>query len=177
MIDLFQHILWCSLWLCKELTAINSVTRHTSKHPFNITGICLSRNMSAILHIYVPMHFFPSLHIDPTLLHTSVKNQLSVTFIFHSTVELLSGTNMPPKCQNVYHMPKLLKVHQWGKCANIYATYEVTPTDDVASHCTQMTMRWANSQLHILSLPLGQISQNDCNSFLDFLWQHFCKHT
>ena len=37
-------------------------------------------------------------------------------------------------------MPKLLHVHQWGKYANIYATYELTGITYVNwKHCTQTT--------------------------------------
>ena len=28
-----------------------------------------------------------------------------------------------PQMPDIYHMPKLLNIHQWGKYANKYATY------------------------------------------------------
>ena len=33
------------------------------------------KNMPTTLQIYVPLYYYLSLHIDPTLLHTSIKNQ------------------------------------------------------------------------------------------------------
>ena len=50
-----------------ELNAMNIVTMTTGMHIFHITGICPSANM--------PLHFDYSLHIDPTFLHLSIKNQ------------------------------------------------------------------------------------------------------
>ena len=58
-----------------ELNAINNVFRSTGVHTFHIIDICPLTNMSAILLIYVTLHFYCSLHIDPTLLHMSTKNQ------------------------------------------------------------------------------------------------------
>ena len=56
-----------------ELTAINNVTRSTGMHAFHIIGICPSTNTSATLHKYFSLHFYCSLHINPTLVHTSIK--------------------------------------------------------------------------------------------------------
>ena len=70
----------------------------------------------------------------------------------------------------IWYMPKLLDVHQWGMYDNIQATYEVAPINYRVNYCTQMmtmTMQddddnandYATAQLHILSWPLGQLSQ------------------
>ena len=37
-----------------------------------VSQICPS---NATLHIYVPLYFYHTFHVDPTLLHTSIKNQ------------------------------------------------------------------------------------------------------
>ena len=58
----------------------------------------------------------------------------TATRMYHSTAKNVPATNMPLKC----HMPKLLDVHLWKKHANIYATYEVAPINDVARITTQM---------------------------------------
>ena len=76
---------------------------------------------------------------------------------------------MPLKCQK-YDMPKLLDVHLWGKCANVYATYKIAPIKDkmrIIVHrqwqIMTMTMMQDNddetsAQLHIPSWPHGQIN-------------------
>ena len=60
-----------------------------------------------LLHCtYVPLHFYCILHIEPTLLHTSIENQWTETFIYHTTAKYVLKTNMPFKyhvytiCQN-----------------------------------------------------------------------------
>ena len=71
-----------------------------------------------IAHIYVPLHFYCSLHVDLAFLHTSFKNQQTATFIYYSTAEYVPATNIPLKC----HIPILLEVHLLGTYANLYAT-------------------------------------------------------
>ena len=44
-------------------------------HTFHIIFTCLWTNMSATLHIYVPLYFYWSLHVDPTLFHIPVKQE------------------------------------------------------------------------------------------------------
>ena len=57
-----------------------------------------------------------------------IKNQLTATFIYHTTAKYLPATHMPLKCQ----MPKLLDVNLWWKYANIYAMDEVAVINDIA---------------------------------------------
>ena len=51
-----------------ELTAINNVMRDTDIHTFHPIAIWLWTNMSATLHIYFPLHYYCSLHIDPHII-------------------------------------------------------------------------------------------------------------
>ena len=46
------------------------------------------------LHIYVPLHFYCSLHTDPTI------TKQTATFIYYAIVIDVPATNMPLK----YHM-------------------------------------------------------------------------
>ena len=73
--------------------------------------------MPATLHIYVPLHFYYSLDMDPKLLHTSIKIN---KFQYLLTVLLQNMCLQKYASQRPYvsHMPKLLKVHQWEKYAN-----------------------------------------------------------
>ena len=77
--------------------------------------------MPVTLHIHVPLHYFCSLHIEPTLLRISVKRKKKCPMLLPHTCQ-----------QEICHIPKLLNVHLWGKNANVYVTYEVAPINDVA---------------------------------------------
>ena len=55
--------------------------------------------MPFILHIYILPHFYCNLHIDLTLLHTSIKNHQTAIFIYHTTAKYVPTTNMSLKCQ------------------------------------------------------------------------------
>ena len=48
----------------------------------------------------------------PTLLHTSIKNQHTATFIYHITAKYVPATNVPIKC----NVANLFKMHQWEEC-------------------------------------------------------------
>ena len=58
--------------------------------------------MPTIAHV-CPTELYCSLHINPTLLHTSTKNQSTETFIYHTTAKYMSSANMPPNA--TCHMP------------------------------------------------------------------------
>ena len=63
-------------------------------------------------------------HINPTLLHTSIKNQYTTTLIYHTTVKYVQATNVPLKC-------------------HISATYELSGINHVtrsAVHQTTITL-------------------------------------
>ena len=97
-----------------------------------------------------------------TLLYTSIKAQLTTTFIYHTTTNYMSEANTPLKC------------HKYGICSNyltciyggsipIYMPHmklhpliissESLYTDGVTNNDE------ATAQLHILNWPLGKISQ------------------
>ena len=54
--------------------------------------------MPAILPKYIALHYYCSLHIDLTLLHTSIKYQYTTIFIYYTTTKYMPATNMPLKC-------------------------------------------------------------------------------
>ena len=64
-----------------------TMQQDTLVYMFHNTDICPRTNTPDILHIYVPLHCYCSLHIDPTLLHISVKKKKKqiVTLIYHAT--------------------------------------------------------------------------------------------
>ena len=68
--------------------------------------------MPATLHIYVSLHCYCNLHIDPTFLHISVKPQQNETLIYYSIAIYVPATNMPLK----WH---LLATSQITQCASI----------------------------------------------------------
>ena len=53
--------------------------------------------MPPTLQIYVPLHFYFSLHVDPTLLHIFIKK--AATIIYQSIAQYVPASNMPLKCQ------------------------------------------------------------------------------
>ena len=68
------------------------------------------KRMPTIFHIYAPLHFFCSLHIDCTLLHTSIKNKEPAKFIYQRIAKYVP----PIKCPSnpyICHMLKVLVVH------------------------------------------------------------------
>ena len=69
---------------------------------------------------------------------------------------------------HISYMPKLLDVHQWGRYANIYATYKLISTNLVTRSTVHKWHRMTTMHsdhndttawLHILTWPLDQISQ------------------
>ena len=84
--------------------------------------------MPPTLHTYVPLQFYYSLHIDPTILHISKINKLQ-----HLLIKLLQNIQqICPQMAKIWHMPKLLDMNLWGKYANIHVTYEVASIDNIA---------------------------------------------
>ena len=83
--------------------------------------------MPATLHVYVPLHLYCSLHINSPLLYTSINNQVTATFIYHSIAKYV-----PPKIctSNATNMPYAqITLHAFvGKYANICVTYDAVPT-------------------------------------------------
>ena len=49
----------------------------------------------------------------------------------HIIVKYVPATNMAFKCHKYGKCPKYLTLHLSGKYANLYATYEVAPINDV----------------------------------------------
>ena len=81
-----------------QLTAINNVTTSTGIYTFHIFWHMPLNNMSATLHIYFLLHFYCSIHIDPTLLYVKVKTQQTATFNYNAITIYVPIIDMPLKC-------------------------------------------------------------------------------
>ena len=68
--------------------------------------------MPDTLHVYVPLHYFCSLHIDSTLLNTFVKNQIACNIHLPYYYKICYSNKYGPQGQ----MPKAHDVPLWGKC-------------------------------------------------------------
>ena len=98
------------------------MTRSTGTHTFHITGMCSRTNKPATLTIYILLYFYCSLLIDPTLLHTSVKNKK----MQHLLTKLLQNMCQTEICpSNVICMPYAL-IMQCASIGEVCATYELT---------------------------------------------------
>ena len=69
---------YVSIYTSHEPNAISNMTRSTGVNTFHMTDLCPGANIHATLHMHVPF-----LHIDPTFLHISLKNQQNATLIQH----------------------------------------------------------------------------------------------
>ena len=87
--------------------------------------------MPATFHIYIPLHFYCSRHIDSTLLHISVtinKLQQYFTILLHNLCKKNYTLQIPEK----WFVPKLHDIHLWGNMP-IYMTHmKLLPYNDVA---------------------------------------------
>ena len=140
------------------LNAITNVTKSTGIHTFDITYICPWTNMPITLHIYVPLNFYCSLHMDHSLLHTPIEiNKLKHLFII-----LLQNMCQQPMSLLECHMYAIYQYYLMcinGESMLIYATYELT---DISHVAWSTVHRWhrmmqdkdndnATAWLHILS--------------------------
>ena len=87
--------------------------------------------MPTTLCMHVLLHFYCTLYIDPTLLHTSFQNN-KLQHLFTTLLQNMCQQLIWPLMPQIWHMPHLLNMHLCGKCASIYAIYKVALTDDVA---------------------------------------------
>ena len=80
----------------------------------------------------------------------------NASLIYHAIIYV------PP---NIFHMPKLLNMYQWGKYANICVTYEHTGINHMmrsAVHRKQWCQQWqwlCCSLIILAKLAIGQFSQ------------------
>ena len=139
----FHVQIWCnyfSIYATFELTAINNVTRNTGIHTLQIIGICPWTNMPTILHMYIPLYCYLSLHVDPTSSHTSQKNsklQLLLYAIYLPPVQitwfaLMGGMQI--------HMPYM----NTGISHVTYTQTVPTPTIMPQSLCIIWVCHWPN---------------------------------
>ena len=157
------------------LTAMNNVTKSTGIHAFHITTTCSWSNMPLTMHIYVQLPFYCSIHIKPTILFTSIK----INKLEHLFTILLQNMGKQQICSSnaiyICHMPKLLKRHQWGKHANINATYELTGINYVTRSVVRIQgHRQQHNPIILTELSIGQISPKKIRILPTVWWVTEC---
>ena len=80
-------------------------------------------NTPATFHLYAPVYCNCNLHIEPTLLDISEK-RTKCDFNLPCFGHISAKNKYDPQMPNICHMTKSFRMHMWGKCANIYVTYE-----------------------------------------------------
>ena len=139
----------CQLYTLYELNTTNNVTRSTGILTFHITGICPWTNMPSKLHKYVPLHFF-SLHIEPKLLHISVKNLYTAIFIYHFIAKYVQLRNI----LFIWQLPKLLDVHFMKEgCQYKYVPYEVNTINYIARINVHRCQQWCRTMIMMMLQP------------------------
>ena len=108
----YVHDISVWVYVSYELTAISKMTRSTGVHTFHIIGICPWTNISPTLHIHVPLLSYHSLHIDPTLSHTQVKNQQAKPLF--TIIAICTSNKYSQQMSHICHMCKSPYVHHWG---------------------------------------------------------------
>ena len=123
--------IYLSICISYEPAAINNVTGNTDIHTFHITCICFWTNMTVMLHLYVPLQFYCSLHIDPIWLQACIKiNKLQHLFTIWLQNKV-PATNMPLNATNMPHVQIIWCSHIGGVCHHMCATYEVALVNNV----------------------------------------------
>ena len=64
-------------------------------------------------------------------------SKINCNFSLPNDCEICANNKYAPQMPQIWHMPKLLNMDLCGKYDNMYATYEVTPTNDVARIAVQ----------------------------------------
>ena len=88
--------------------------------------MCHWSNMPTTSHIHVPLHYYSTLYIGPTLLHMTVNK--TTTFNYHAIAIYMPITNMLLKC---YIYASYLMC-AWENHVSINTTYEFTAINSVA---------------------------------------------
>ena len=96
----------------------------------------LNKNFCHIAHV-CPTALLINLHTDSLVLHISIKDQYTATFINQITAKYVQATNMPIQSHKYTLFQKILTVHLWGKDTNIYAKFEAGPINDAARFTVQ----------------------------------------
>ena len=156
---------WCQ-YICLIWTQCNQHCDQIHWY-IPISRICHWANMSTTLYIHVPLHCCCRLHIEPTLLHTLVKNK-KLYYFFTMLLPYMCQQQVCLLKAHICHMWKLVNVHQWVKYVNIYAKYELPAISYVVRNIVQRCKipmlddddenDDATASLHRLSWPLGQSS-------------------
>ena len=154
---------YVSIYASYELTAITNVTRSTCIYIFSITSICPWTNMPSTLHKYGPLHFYYSLHIQPTMLHISIENQYMATFLYHTTAKYVTLIYMPLKCQihaicQITWCAHMMKVCQYiwhtnSLALTMWPAAQYTDTND--ENTVDNTGWWCHSQNTYTELATG----------------------
>ena len=125
----FHEYVWLEMLGCMHLylyayafIAIKNVIRSTGVHIFHIIGLFPWTTMPAILHIFVPLHYYCSLHID-----CIYKQKEKLKLLFTMLLPYMCWWSIPVKCQ----IWKLVHVKIWSNCVRIYTSCELTAAKNV----------------------------------------------
>ena len=93
---------------------------------FTFIGICPWKNMPATLHIYVPLYYYCSLHID-----FQVQVKKTATFNYHSITIYMPKTNILFACQ-IYPICTNYFMCRYKATLSVYIpSYELVTTNNV----------------------------------------------
>ena len=96
-----------------NIYAINYITCSFNHHIYTL------KRKAAILHIHVPLHFYCFLHIDPILLHISLKKTTKCNIFTKLLPQMCQKTIMCFKCQ-MYTTYANYLMYINGKYANMH---------------------------------------------------------
>ena len=135
---------YASYFMCSYETNISVYIPHMNSLPWTtwpealvhstLLAYAHEQNMPTTLYIYVPLHFWCSVHIDDKLFHTYIKNQQTPNMYLPYYCEICASNKYiyKPQMSQLCYIPKLLNGHLWRKYVHIYARYEVVPINDAA---------------------------------------------
>ena len=99
-------------------------------------------NKHVTLHMYVPLHSFCRLPVDPRFMNSPAKNQLNSSFIYHTTAKYVPATNMTLTC-HIYTLHAQITQHasMWEVCQYICYIWSFSHQCCSQNRCTQTTTR------------------------------------
>ena len=154
-----------SIYISYELNATHSVTRGPGVHAFHVTCICPWTNVPVTLHIYVPLHFYCSPHIDPTLytyvplyFYCSQYTDPTLLNIQVKRLQLLFTMLYPYMYQQQICLSN-------SKCANhILCRYKKTKSIHIAHMNSMQSTVWPGALVYMYSTLLVSAPEQMCLS-------------
>ena len=127
---------YLSINISYKFTAINNVNRSTAIHTFHVIGIYPLNIMPPTSHMYVPLHYSCSLHINSNVTgHTTTKCNFKLLWYFHICANNKHALQMLHTSQ----IWKLVLVKIWGNYVSKYTSCELTTINNVTRHTATHT--------------------------------------